>query len=120
MSYIERVIYWYIKRAILGGLKTLSEKRFVFFLLLTLSTIIGTTFLTVLNLTTLPEFQLLLSIELVAALVFLVVGGLSLIFKRLAVNRRRAVFLQGLFMSDSRITFMVLKPIYGIDLVIKL
>ena len=86
MSYIERVIYWYIKRAILGGIATLSEKRFIFFLVTVMSTIIGTTVLTVLNLTYLPVFQFLLSIESVAALVFMAVGGLSLIFKRTMVR----------------------------------
>jgi hypothetical protein len=86
VSYMERVIYWYIKRAILGGLATLSEKRFVFFLFISLSTIIGSTVLTVLNLTNLPMFQFMLSLEAVAALVFLAVGGLALIFKRTAVR----------------------------------
>jgi len=86
LSYIERVVYWYIKRAILGGIATLSEKRFVFFLLVSLSTIIGTTVLTVLNLTYLPMLQLLFNIEAVAALVFIAVGVLSLIFKRTIVR----------------------------------
>ena len=86
MSYIERVIYWYIKRAVLGGLATLSEKRFVFYLIVSLCTIIGTTVLTVLNLTYLPEFQFLLSLEAVAALGFLAVGVMALVFKRTAVR----------------------------------
>jgi hypothetical protein len=86
LSYLERVFYWYIKRAILGGLATLSERRFVFYLITSLIAIIGTTVLTVLNLTTLPIFQFLLNIEPIAALVFVAIGGMSLIFKRTAVR----------------------------------
>ncbi|MFX1519121.1 MAG: hypothetical protein ACFFCD_04300 [Promethearchaeota archaeon] len=98
MSYVERVIYWYIKRAILGGIATLSEKRFVFFLLVSLSTIIGTTVLTVLHLTYLPVFQFLLNIEAVAALVFMAVGGLSLIFKRTVVRIILTAIIASLFL----------------------
>ena len=117
MSYIERVIYWYIKRAILGGLKTLSEKRFVFFLLLTLSTIIGTTVLTVLNLTALPEFQFLLSIESVAALVFLIVGGLSLIFKRTVVRIILTAIIASLFLIGLNIYPVISIPFQAFALV---
>jgi hypothetical protein len=86
LSYLERVIYWYIKRAVLGGLATLSEKRFVFFLFVSLLTIFGSTILTVLNLTTLPIFQLLINLETVAALIFVIVGAMALILKRTAIR----------------------------------
>ena len=86
MSYLERVAYWWIKRAILGGLATLSEKRFVFFLFVSLLTMFGSTVLTVLNLTTLPIFQFIVNLETVAALIFVVVGVMALVLKRTAIR----------------------------------
>lgn len=86
MSYLERVAYWWIKRAVLGGLATLSEKRFVFFLFVSLLTMFGSTVLTVLNLTTLPIFQFIVNLETVAALIFVVVGVMALVLKRTAIR----------------------------------
>jgi len=86
LSYLERVAYWWIKRAILGGLATLSEKRFVFFLFVSLLTMFGSTVLTVLNLTTLPIFQFIVNLETVAALIFVVVGVMALVLKRTAIR----------------------------------
>jgi hypothetical protein len=86
ISYIERVTYWYIKRAVLGGLNTLSEKRFAFFLFVSLLTIFGSTVLTVLDLTTLPIFQFIINLETVAALIFVIVGVMAVIFKRTTIR----------------------------------
>lgn len=86
LSYIERVTYWYIKRAILGGLATLSEKRFVFFLFVSLLTIFGSTVLTVLDLTTLPLFQFIINLETVAAVIFVIVGAIAFALKRTTIR----------------------------------
>ncbi len=86
LSYIERVTYWYIKRAVLGGLATLSEKRFVFFLFVSLLSIFGSTILTVLDLTTLPLFQFIINLETVAAIIFVIVGVMALVLKRTMIR----------------------------------
>ncbi|MFX1464943.1 MAG: hypothetical protein ACFFA5_00515 [Promethearchaeota archaeon] len=86
MSYIERVTYWYIKRAVLGGLATLSERRFVFFLFVSLLTIFGSTILTVLDLTTLPIFQFIINLETVAAIIFVIVGAIAFALKRTTIR----------------------------------
>jgi hypothetical protein len=86
LSYIERVAYWYIKRAVLGGLATLSEKRFVFFLIVTLLTIFGSTVLTVLDLTTLPILQFIINLETIAALIFVTVGAVAFVLKRTSIR----------------------------------
>ncbi|WP_287587119.1 hypothetical protein [Candidatus Borrarchaeum sp.] len=98
LSYIERVTYWYIKRAVLGGLATLSEKRFVFFLSVSLLSIFGSTILTVLDLTTLPLFQFIINIETVAAVVFVIVGAVAFILKRTTIRITLAILLLSLLL----------------------
>ena len=83
LSFNESVTFQYIRRAVFGGLVTLTEKRFIFYSILSLLAFTVSTTLTVRVYYGYTTYSLILSnFAAATALCMLISGGMALILKR--------------------------------------